>query len=75
MLAGLTWLMGLTEPVVTLFGTGISWRDIILIGGGAFLIAKATHEIHGEVEGGSDEAGRSRRAQDGLRLDRRPARR
>src|SRR6476620_10438147 len=49
MLAGLTWLMGLTAPVVTLFGMAISWRDIILIGGGLFLIAKATHEIHTEV--------------------------
>src|SRR5262245_57881479 len=50
MLGGLTWLMGLTHPIVTLFGMGISWRDIILIGGGMFLIAKATHEIHNEVE-------------------------
>ena len=50
MLAGLTWLMRLTAPLFTLFGAGISWRDIILIGGGAFLIGKATHEIHGEVE-------------------------
>jgi predicted tellurium resistance membrane protein TerC len=57
LLASLTWLIRLREPVVTLFGTGISWRDIILIGGGAFLIAKATHEIHGEVEGGGEEAG------------------
>jgi predicted tellurium resistance membrane protein TerC len=52
----LTWLMGLTQPVVTVFGMGISWRDIILIGGGLFLIAKATHEIHAEVEA-QDEAG------------------
>jgi predicted tellurium resistance membrane protein TerC len=50
MLFGLTWLMGLTKPIVTIFGMGISWRDIILIGGGMFLIAKATHEIHAEVE-------------------------
>jgi predicted tellurium resistance membrane protein TerC len=50
LLAMLTWLMGLTAPLFTLFGMGISWRDIILIGGGLFLIAKATHEIHGEVE-------------------------
>src|SRR6201746_1794727 len=50
MLAGLTWLMGLTAPVVTPFGMALSWRDIILIGGGLFLIAKATHEIHAEVE-------------------------
>jgi predicted tellurium resistance membrane protein TerC len=50
MLAGLTWLMGLSAPLFMLFGTPVSWRDIILIGGGAFLIAKATHEIHREVE-------------------------
>src|SRR5215213_5201824 len=58
MLGGLTWLMRLTAPLFTVFGTGISWRDIILIGGGAFLIAKATHEIHGEVESRAhDESG------------------
>jgi len=57
MLAGLTWLMGLTAPVVTLFGMAISWRDIILIGGGLFLIAKATHEIHAEVEAREGDAG------------------
>jgi predicted tellurium resistance membrane protein TerC len=55
MLAGLTWLMQLTAPLVTLFGTDISWRDIILIGGGLFLIAKATHEIHTEVEARDDD--------------------
>jgi predicted tellurium resistance membrane protein TerC len=51
MLAGLTWLMGLTAPLFRIFRMDISWRDIILIGGGLFLIAKATHEIHAEVEG------------------------
>src|SRR5215468_769368 len=51
LLFGLTWLMGLSAPLFSLFGVGISWRDIILIGGGAFLIAKATHEIHHEIEG------------------------
>src|ERR1700712_4730964 len=50
MLFGLTWLMKLTYPLFSIFGIGISWRDIILIGGGLFLIAKATHEIHSEVE-------------------------
>src|SRR5215468_9994152 len=50
MLFGLTWLIGLTRPLFTVFGMGISWRDIILIGGGAFLIVKATREIHNEVE-------------------------
>jgi predicted tellurium resistance membrane protein TerC len=46
----LVWLIGLTEPVITVKSVALSWRDIILIGGGLFLIAKATHEIHGEVE-------------------------
>ena len=50
MLGGLTWLMSLRQPVVTAFDMDLSWRDLILIGGGLFLIAKATHEIHGEVE-------------------------
>src|SRR6266545_111288 len=56
MLFGLTWLMGLTAPLFSLFGIGISWRDIILIGGGAFLIAKSTHEIHREIEGHGEQA-------------------
>jgi len=55
LLSLLVWLIGLTEAVITVRGLPLSWRDIILIGGGLFLIAKATHEIHGEVEGG--EAG------------------
>jgi predicted tellurium resistance membrane protein TerC len=50
LLSLLVWLIGLTEDVLTVRGIGFSWRDIILIGGGMFLIGKATHEIHGEVE-------------------------
>jgi predicted tellurium resistance membrane protein TerC len=50
MLFALTWLMNLTYSLFSIFGIGISWRDIILIGGGLFLIAKATHEIHTEVD-------------------------
>ena len=50
LLFGLTWLMKLTYPVISLFGQSFSWHDIILIAGGLFLIAKATHEIHAEVE-------------------------
>src|SRR5437899_9995384 len=57
MLVGLTWLIALTAPLFTLFGSGVSWRDIILIGGGLFLIAKATHEIHAEVEARDAEPG------------------
>jgi predicted tellurium resistance membrane protein TerC len=56
LLFGLTRLIRLTQPVVTVFGNGFSWHDIVLIAGGLFLIAKATREIHGEVEGpGPDE--------------------
>ncbi|MDB5636274.1 MAG: hypothetical protein JWP51_1182 [Bradyrhizobium sp.] len=50
LLSLLVWLIGLTQAVFTLRGLAFSWRDIILIGGGLFLIAKATHEIHTEVE-------------------------
>jgi predicted tellurium resistance membrane protein TerC len=50
MLFGLTWLMGLTATIFAVAGIDISWRDLILIGGGLFLMAKATHEIHGEIE-------------------------
>jgi predicted tellurium resistance membrane protein TerC len=47
----LSWVMGLTTPWVTVMGRGFSGRDVILLGGGLFLIAKATHEIHQKVEG------------------------
>jgi predicted tellurium resistance membrane protein TerC len=57
MLFSLTWLMTLTYALFSIFGVGVSWRDIILIGGGLFLIAKATHEIHGEVEPHGEESG------------------
>jgi predicted tellurium resistance membrane protein TerC len=56
LLSILVWLIGLTQPVITINAVALSWRDIILIGGGLFLIAKATHEIHGEVEGRGGEA-------------------
>jgi len=59
LLSLLTWLIGLTEPLLSLGGIAFSWRDIILIGGGLFLIAKATHEIHSEVEGEEDNADRA----------------
>jgi len=55
LLSLLVWLIGLTEAVITLKGMPFSWRDLILIGGGLFLIGKATHEIHQEVEAGEDE--------------------
>jgi predicted tellurium resistance membrane protein TerC len=55
-LAGLTWLIALTRPVVTLFDHPLSWRDIVLVAAGLFLIVQATLEIHGEIDEG-DEGG------------------
>ena len=53
----LVWLIGLTEAILTVKGMAFSWRDIILVGGGLFLIAKATHEIHAEVEARGEDNG------------------
>jgi len=55
----LSWIVGLTEPVLTLFGYGISGRDIILIAGGLFLIWKSTGEVHQLLEG--EEGSESRK--------------
>lgn len=50
LLLSLSWIIGLTEPLFNLFSHEISGRDIILIIGGLFLIAKSTHEIHQKLE-------------------------
>jgi predicted tellurium resistance membrane protein TerC len=55
LLLSLFWLIGLTAPLFTLFGEAFSWRDLVLIAGGAFLLFKATLEIHKDVEGGEAE--------------------
>jgi len=57
LLSLLVWLIGLTQAILTVKGMAFSWRDIILIGGGLFLIAKATREIHTEVEARDEENG------------------
>ena len=51
LLLSLTWVMGLTEPLFKLLSYEISGRDLILILGGLFLLAKSTHEIHNSLEG------------------------
>ena len=47
----LAWIIGLTQPWFSLLGHAFSGRDLILIGGGLFLVAKSTHEIHHKLEG------------------------
>ena len=51
LLFSLAWIMRLTEPLFAVFGHEISGRDLILIVGGVFLLAKCTHEIHQKMEG------------------------
>jgi predicted tellurium resistance membrane protein TerC len=46
----IAWIIGLKEDVFTLFGEGYSWKDLILIAGGGFLLYKATHEMHATLE-------------------------
>ena len=55
LLFSLSWVMGLTETWFTLLGQEISGRDVILIGGGVFLLAKSTHEIHNSLEVESEQ--------------------
>ena len=60
LLLSLTWLLGFTQPLFTVLDQEISGRDLILITGGLFLLAKATLEIHGSLEG--EEGAASARA-------------
>ncbi len=59
LLFSLTWVMGLTAPLFTVLGQHFSGRDLIMLAGGLFLIYKATHEIHGSLEG--EDGGSSRK--------------
>ena len=56
LLLSITWVMGLTAPLFTVVGQEISGRDLILLLGGLFLIAKSTHEIHDKLEGSEGHA-------------------
>jgi predicted tellurium resistance membrane protein TerC len=51
LLVSLAWIVGLTEPLFTVLGFEVTGRDLILLGGGIFLLAKATREIHDKLEG------------------------
>jgi predicted tellurium resistance membrane protein TerC len=62
LLLSLTWIMRLTAPLFTAFGREISFRDLILLGGGLFLIWKSVHEIHQRLEGESGVQRAARRA-------------
>lgn len=61
LLGTLSYIIGLTEPVLTIIGHALSWRDMVLIAGGLFLVWKATKEIHHNVdpdEPDADELGK-----------------
>jgi predicted tellurium resistance membrane protein TerC len=54
LLLSITWVMSLTNPWFSLFGKDFTGRDVILLGGGLFLLWKSVHEIHGSLEGEDD---------------------
>ncbi|RHX90360.1 hypothetical protein DLM76_20280 [Leptospira yasudae] len=56
-----SWLASLTSPLLTVADFGISGRDLIMLGGGLFLIAKSTSEIHGKVEGIEEDDSKSKK--------------
>ena len=62
LLMSIAWVVKLTTPLFTVFGVGVSGRGLILILGGLFLIAKATHEIHDKLEGDEESSGTTRAA-------------
>jgi predicted tellurium resistance membrane protein TerC len=55
LLFSITWIMTLTAPLFTVFGKEVSGRDLILIGGGLFLLWKSVHEIHNSLEGEEED--------------------
>ncbi|MGB3339273.1 MAG: TerC family protein [Devosia sp.] len=46
----ISWIISLTQPAISAFGLDLSWKDLILIAGGVFLVYKATHEMHAAIE-------------------------
>lgn len=62
LLLALSWVIGLVEPLITIFGVSLSGRDFILVIGGLFLIAKSTHEIHQKLEAVEESSKRPNKA-------------
>jgi predicted tellurium resistance membrane protein TerC len=56
LLLSLTWIMGLTQPLFSVAGWAVSGRDLVLVGGGLFLLVKATLEIHAAMEGAEESS-------------------
>src|SRR6185369_10182047 len=56
LLLSLSWIMGLTRPLLTLWNYELSGRSLILVGGGLFLLAKSTREIHHNIEEAGEDA-------------------
>lgn len=54
-LSSIVWITHLSKPLVQVFGEGFSWKDIVFLAGGMFLLTKSTREIHGMVEGEESE--------------------
>src|SRR4030042_49143 len=57
MLGGIAWIIHLTTPIFSMAGFAFSWRDLILIAGGLFLLVKGTRDMHRDIEGEEAEGG------------------
>ena len=56
LLFSITWIIGLTQPIFSVFAQEVSWRDVVLMGGGIFLLVKGTMEIHHMAEAAEEDA-------------------
>lgn len=68
LLLSISWIMGLTAVAFTVLGEAISWRDLVLLGGGLFLLVKGTLEIHHMTEGEGEDEGESGGSKRGMGL-------
>ncbi len=66
MLSDISFILSLSEPVITVFDLALSWRDIVLGVGGFFLLTKGTREIHAEVEGFHERLGTAKASYAGV---------